>query len=164
MKNLFIMKSVALIFALVLITGCSKKDEAITPSTSTLAGKWKHNGSVGKLTFTSSGSTKVVDLNDTPDGSIIEFKADGTALFEREAVKYTVTGTTVSFNYGTGKPTIDFTISKLTSTEMTTSYTKDQVIKYIERYYDTTDASIRDLLKNKTTATLSEYTVSYIKQ
>ena len=145
------------------ITNCSKKDEAVTPSTSTLTGKWKHNSSVGKLTFTSSGSTKVVDLSDTPDGSIIEFKADGTALFEGEAVKYTVTGTAVSFNYGTGKPTIDFTVSKLTSSEMTTSYTKDQTFKYIERYYDTTDDSIRDLLKNKATATLSEYTVSYLK-
>jgi hypothetical protein len=163
MKNLFIIKSVVSIFALVLILSCSKKDEAITPSTSTLAGKWKHNGSVGKLTFTSSGTTKVVDLNDTADGSIIEFKSDGTALFEGEAVKYTVTGTAVSLNFGTGKPTIDFTVSKLTSTEMTISYTKDQVIKYIERYYDTTDADIRELLKNKATATLSEYTVNYIK-
>jgi hypothetical protein len=163
MKNLFIIKSVGSVLALVLILSCSKKDEAITPSTSTLAGKWKHNGSVGKLTFTSSGTTKVVDLNDTADGSIIEFKADGTALFEGEAVKYTVTGTAVSINYGTGKPTIDFTVSKLTSTEMTTSYSKDQVIKYIERYYDTTDADIRELLKNKATATLSEYTVNYTK-
>lgn len=163
MKNSFIIKSVVSIFALVLILGCSKKDEAITPSTSTLAGKWKHNGSVGKLTYTSSGVTKGVELTDTPDGSIIEFKADGTALFEGEAVKYTVTGTTVSFNYGTGKPTIDFTVTKLTSTEMTTSYTKDQTFKYIERYYDTTDASIRDLIKNKATATLTEYTVNYIK-
>lgn len=163
MKNLFIIKSVGAVLALVLILSCSKKDEAITPSTSTLAGKWKHNGSVGKLTYTSSGVTKGVELTDTPDGSIIEFKADGTALFEGEAVKYTVTGTAVSFNYGTGKPTIDFTVSKLTSTEMTTSYTKDQTFKYIERYYDTTDASIRDLIKNKATATLSEYTVNYIK-
>jgi hypothetical protein len=163
MKNLFIIKSVGSVLALVLILSCSKKDEAITPSTSTLAGKWKHNGSVGKLTFTSSGTTKVVDLNDTADGSIIEFKADGTALFEGEAVKYTVTGTAVSINYGTGKPTIDFTVSKLTSTEMTTSYSKDQVIKYIERYYDTTDSDIRELLKNKATATLSEYTVNYTK-
>jgi hypothetical protein len=163
MKNLFIIKSVGSVLALVLILSCSKKDEAITPSTSTLAGKWKHNGSVGKLTFTSSGTTKVVDLNDTADGSTIEFKADGTALFEGEAVKYTVTGTAVSINYGTGKPTIDFTVSKLTSTEMTTSYSKDQVIKYIERYYDTTDADIRELLKNKATATLSEYTVNYTK-
>jgi hypothetical protein len=158
MKKSFSLQRFLFVLMLFFIINCSKKDEAITPSTSTLAGKWKHNGSVGKLTFTSSGSTKVVDLNDTPDGSVIEFKADGAALFEGEAVKYTVT-----FNYGTGKPTIDFTVSKLTSTEMTTSYTKDQVIKYIERYYDTNDASIRDLLKNKATATLSEYTVSYIK-
>jgi hypothetical protein len=163
MKKSFSLQRFLFVLMLFFIINCSKKDEAITPSTSTLAGKWKHNGSVGKLTFTSSGSTKVVDLNDTPDGSVIEFKADGAALFEGEAVKYTVTGTAVSFNYGTGKPTIDFTVSKLTSTEMTTSYTKDQVIKYIERYYDTNDASIRDLLKNKATATLSEYTVSYIK-
>jgi hypothetical protein len=163
MKKLFSPQKLFFFLMLFFIINCSKKDEAITPSTSTLAGKWKHNGSVGKLTFTSSGSTKVVDLNDTPDGSIIEFKADGTAIFEGEAVKYTITGTAVSINYGTGKPTIDFTVSKLTSTEMTTSYTKDQVIKYIERYYDTTDASIRDLLKNKATATLSEYTVNYIK-
>jgi hypothetical protein len=163
MKNLLSFQKLFFILMLFFIVNCSKKDEAITPSTSTLAGKWKHNGSVGKLTFTSSGSTKTVDLNDTPDGSIIEFKADGTALFEGEAVKYTVTGTAVSINYGTGKPTIDFTVSKLTSTEMTTSYTKDQTFKYIERYYDTTDASIRDLIKNKATATLTEYTVNYIK-
>ena len=163
MNNVRSFQKICFVLMLFFIVNCSKKDEAITPSTSTLTGKWKHNNSVGKLTFTSGGSTKVVDLNDTPDGSIIEFKADGTALFEGEAVKYTVTGTAVSLNYGTGKPTIDFTVSKLTSTEMTTSYTKDQTIKYIERYYDTTDASIRDLLKNKATATLSEYTVSYLK-
>jgi hypothetical protein len=163
MKNLFSFQKLSFILMLFLIINCSKKDDVITPSTSTLAGKWKHNGSVGKLTYTSSGVTKGVELTDTPDGSIIEFKADGTALFEGEAVKYTVTGTTVSFNYGTGKPTIDFTVSKLTSTEMTTSYTKDQTFKYIERYYDTTDASIRDLIKNKATATLTEYTVNYIK-
>ncbi len=163
MKNVITFQKFLFVATLLFILSCSKKDEAITPSTSTLAGKWKHNGSVGKLTFISSGSTKVVDLDDTADGSIIEFKADGTALFEGEAVKYTVTGTAVSLNYGTGKPTIDFTVSKLTSGEMTTSYTKDQVIKYIERYYDTNDASIRDLLKNKASATLSEYTVSYVK-
>ena len=163
MKNARSFQKICFVLMLFFIINCSKKDEPITPSTSTLTGKWKHNGSVGKLTFTSTGSTKVVDLNDTPDGSIIEFKADGTALFEGESVKYTVMGTAVSLNYGTGKPTIDFTVSKLTSTEMTTSYTKDQTIKYIERYYDTTDASIRDLLKNKATATLSEYTVSYLK-
>ena len=163
MKKLLIIQRLFFVATLLFVMSCSKKDEAVTPSTSTLAGKWKHNGSVGKLTYTSSGSTKSVDLSDTPDGSIIEFKADGTALFEGEAVKYTVTGTAVSFNYGAGKPTIDFTVSKLTSTEMTTSYTKDQTFKYIERYYDTTDASIRDLIKNKATATLTEYTVNYIK-
>jgi hypothetical protein len=163
MKNLQSLQKILFVLMLFFVINCSKKDEAITPSTSTLAGKWKHNGSVGKLTFTSNGTTKVVDLNDTADGSIIEFKADGTALFEGEAVKYTVTGTAVSLNYGTGKPTIDFTVSKLTSTEMTTSYTKDQIIKYIERYYDTTDSDIRELLKNKATATLSEYTVNYTK-
>lgn len=163
MKNLQSLQKILFVLMLFFVINCSKKDEAITPSTSTLAGKWKHSSSVGKLTFTSSGTTKVVDLNDTADGSIIEFKADGTALFEGEAVKYTVTGTAVSLNYGTGKPTIDFTVSKLTSTEMTTSYTKDQTFKYIERYYDTTDADIRELIKNKATATLSEYTVNYIK-
>ena len=142
---------------------CSKKDEAITPSTSTLTGKWKHNGSVGKLTFTSGGKTTELPLGEIPDGSIIEFMANGTALFEGEAVKYTVTGNAVSFNYGAGKPTIDFTISKLTSTEMTTSYTKDQTFKYIERYYDTNDATTRELIKNKASAILTEYTVNYIK-
>lgn len=163
MKNLFAFHKLLFVLMLFFIVNCSKKDDAVTPSTSTLAGKWKQNGSVGKLTYTSGGVTKGVELTDAPDGSVIEFKADGTALFEGEAVKYTVAGTAVSFNYGTGKPTIDFTISKLTSTEMTTSYTKDQTFKYIERYYDTNDASIRDLIKNKATATLSEYTVSYIK-
>lgn len=142
---------------------CSKKDEAISPSNATLTGNWKHSSSVGKLTFTSGGLSKVVDLNDNADGSIIEFMSNGTALFEGESVKYTVTGKEVSLNYGTGKPTIDFTVSKLTSSEMTISYTKDQCFKYIERYYDTTDPDIRELIKNKSTATLSEYTVNYTK-
>ena len=163
MKKLLIIKKLLFIATLFFVISCSKKDDAVTPSTSTLAGKWKQNGSVGKLTYTSGGVTKGVELTDTPDGSVIEFKADGTALFEGEAVKYTVTGTAVSFNYGAGKPTIDFTVSKLTSTEMTTSYTKDQTFKYIERYYDTNDAGIRDLIKNKATATLTEYTVNYTK-
>ena len=142
---------------------CSKKDEPVTPSTSTLTGKWKHKESIGKLTFTTGGNTKVVDLNATADDSSIEFMANGTALFEGESVKYTVTGTAVSLNYGTGKPTIDFTISKLTSSEMTVSFTKDQTFKYIERYYDTTDSDIRELIKNKATAILTEYTITYTK-
>jgi hypothetical protein len=163
MKKILIIQRIIFVTTLFFFISCSKKDEAVTPSTSTLAGKWKQNGSIGKLTYTSNGTPKGVELTEAPDGSVIEFKADGTALFEGEAVKYTVTGTAVSFNYGAGKPTIDFTVSKLTSTEMTTSYTKDQTFKYIERYYDTNDASIRDLIKNKATATLSEYTVNYIK-
>jgi archaellum component FlaF (FlaF/FlaG flagellin family) len=156
-------QSFSLFLTLVLAMSCSKKNEEIAPSTSTLMGKWKHKESVGKLTFTSNGKTKIVDLNDTNDGSVIEFKSDGNAIFEGEAVKYTITGKAVVLNYGTGKPTIDFTVSKLTSAEMTTSYTLDQCFKYIERYYDTTDPDIRELIKNKATATLTEYTVTYSK-
>lgn len=163
MKNVLSFQKLLVVSMLFFVINCSKKDEAITPSTSTLTGKWKHNGSIGKLTFTSGGTTKVVDLNATADGSTIEFMANGTVLFEGESVKYTVTSTIVSLNYGMGKPTIDFGVPKLTSTEMTISYTKDQVIKYIERYYDTNDASIRDLLKNKASAMLTEYTVNYTK-
>jgi archaellum component FlaF (FlaF/FlaG flagellin family) len=150
-------------FSLVLAMSCSKTNEDVTPSTTTLTGKWKHKESVGKLTFTSSGKTKIVDLNDTNDGSVLEFKSDGNAIFEGEAVKYTLTGKAVVLNYGTGKPTIEFTVSKLTSAEMTTSYTLDQCFKYIERYYDTTDPDTRELIKNKATATLTEYTVTYSK-
>ncbi len=163
MKKLLIIQKIIFVATLLFMMSCSKKDEAVTPSTSTLSGKWKHKESIGKLTFTSGGSTKVVELSGTDDGSIIEFMTNGTALFEGESVKYTVTGTAVSLNYGTGKPTIDFTISKLTSSEMTTSYTKDQTFKYIERYYDTTDPDIRELIKNKATAILTEYTINYTK-
>ncbi len=163
MKNMYVCQILLLFLMLPLITCCSKKDEAVTPSTSTLTGKWKHKESIGKLTFTSGGRTVELPLGGTNDGSTIEFLANGTALFEGESVKYTVTGMSVSLNYGIGKPTIDFTVSKLTTSAMAISFTKDQTFKYIERYYDTTDASIRDLLKNKATATLSEYTVNYIK-
>ena len=163
MKNLLISQKLIFIITLLFVMSCSKKDETVTPSTSTLTGKWKHKESVGKLTFTAAGRTIELPFGDTNDGSVIEFMANGTALFEGESVKYTVTGTAISLNYGTGKPTIDFTVSKLTSSEMTISFTKDQTFKYIERYYDTTDPDIRELIKNKATATLTEYTINYIK-
>jgi hypothetical protein len=163
MKKLLIIQRFTFIAVLFFIISCSKKDEAVTPSNSTLTGKWKHKESVGKLTFTSGGRTVELPFAEVNDGSIIEFMANGTALFEGESVKYTVTGTAVSLNYGTGKPTIDFTVSKLTSSEMTISFNKDQTFKYIERYYDTTEPEIRDLIKNKATATLTEYTINYTK-
>lgn len=163
MKKILIIQRFIFVAMLLFMLSCSKKDEAITPSTSTLTGKWKHKESIGKLKFTSGGRTVELPLEDKDDGSIIEFMANGTALFEGESVKYTVTGTAVSLNYGTGKPTIDFTVSKLTSSEMTISFTKDQTFKYIERYYDTTEPDIRDLIKNKASATLTEYTVNYTK-
>ena len=163
MKNSLITKSVISIFTLVLIMSCNKKIEDVTPSTSTLTGKWKHKESIGKLTFTSGGRAVELPLGDKDDGSTIEFMANGTALFEGESVKYTVTGTAISLNYGIGKPTIDFTVSKLTASEMTISFNKDQTFKYIERYYDTTNPDTRELIKNKATAILTEYTINYTK-
>ena len=163
MKNSLITKSVISIFTLVVIMSCNKKIEDVTPSTSTLTGKWKHKESIGKLTFTSGGRAVELPLGDKDDGSTIEFMANGTALFEGESVKYTVTGTAISLNYGTGKPTIDFTVSKLTASEMTISFNKDQTFKYIERYYDTTNPDTRELIKNKATAILTEYTINYTK-
>ncbi len=163
MKRLLIIQRFIFVATLLFMMSCNKKDEAITPSTSTLTGKWKHKESVGKLTFTSGGKTVELPFGEKEDGSIIEFKADGAALFEGESVRYTVTGTAVSLNYGAGKPTIDFTVSRLTSSEMAISFNKDQTFKYIERYYDTNDATIRELLKNKASATLTEYTINYTK-
>lgn len=163
MKNSLITKSVISIFTLVLIMNCNKKIEDVTPSTSTLTGKWKHKESIGKLTYISGGKTTELPFGETNDGSVIEFMANGTALFEGESVKYMVIGTAVSLNYGTGKPTIDFTVSKLTSSEMTISFNKDQTFKYIERYYDTNDPDTRELIKNKATAILTEYTINYTK-
>lgn len=163
MKNSLTFQRLLFVAILLFVMGCSKKDEAVTPSTSTLTGKWKHKESVGKLTSTVGGKTVELPFAEKEDGSIIEFMANGTALFEGESVKYTVTGTAVSLNYGTGKPTIDFTVSKLTSSEMTISFTKDQTFKYIERYYNTTEPEIRELIKNKATATLTEYTINYTK-
>ena len=98
MKNSLITKSVISIFTLVLIMSCNKKIEDVTPSTSTLTGKWKHKESIGKLTFTSGGRAVELPLGDKDDGSTIEFMANGTALFEGESVKYTVTGTAISLN------------------------------------------------------------------
>lgn len=142
---------------------CNKKIEDITPSTSTLTGRWKHKESIGKLTYTSGGKTTELPFGEINDGSVIEFMANGTALFEGESVKYTVLGAAISLNYGTGKPTIDFTVSKLTSSEMTISFNKDQNFKYIERYYDTNDPDTRELLKNKASAIPTEYTINYNK-
>ena len=142
---------------------CNKKIEDIIPSTSTLTGKWKHKESIGKLTYTSGGKTTELPFGEINDGSVIEFMANGTALFEGKSVKYTVLGAAISLNYGTGKPTIDFTVSKLTSSEMTISFNKDQNFKYIERYYDTNDPDTRELLKNKASAIPTEYTINYNK-
>ena len=163
MKNSLITKSVISIFTLVVIMSCNKKNEDVTSLTSTLTGKWKHKESIGKLTYTSGGKTTELPFGETNDGSVIEFMANGTALFEGESVKYTVLGTAVSLNYGTGKPTIDFTVSKLTSSEMTISFNKDQTFKYIEKYYDTNDPETRELLNNKASAILTEYTINYNK-
>ena len=142
---------------------CNKKIEDITPSTSTLTGRWKHKESIGKLTYTSGGKTTELPFGEINDGSVIEFMANGTALFEGKSVKYTVLGAAISLNYGTGKPTIDFTVSKLTFSEMTISFNKDQNFKYIERYYDTNDPDTRELLKNKASAIPTEYTINYNK-
>jgi hypothetical protein len=163
MKTLLITQRLLVILSLLFIMSCSKKDDAVTPSTSTLTGKWNHKATTGKLTYTSSGQTKTFDLNEFADGSTIEFKADGTVIYEGNQVKYTLTGTSMVLNYGAGLPTIDFTITTFTSSEMVLSFTKDQFIKYMERYYNTTDATVRDILKNKATATLPDYTVSYTK-
>lgn len=163
MKILLISQRLLVILSLLFIVSCSKTDEVITPSASTLTGKWNHKATTGKLTYTSSGQTKNFDLTDAADGTTIEFKADGTAIYEGSPVKYTLTGTAMVLNYGTGLPTIDFTISKFSSSEMVLSFTKDQFIKYMERYYNTTDATVRDILKNKATATLPDYTMSYTK-
>lgn len=163
MKSLIYYHRLFLLSLLLLTMSCSKQSEDVTPSATTLLGKWKHKESKGKLTFISGGKTKVVDLSGTNDGSVLEFKSDGIAIFEGESVKYTIKDKAVVLNYGAGKPTIDFTISKLTSTEITTSYTLDQCFKYVEKYYDTTDPNIRELLKSKASTTLTEYTVSYSK-
>ncbi len=163
MKTLLISQRLLIILSLLFIISCSKTDEVVTPSASTLTGKWNHKATTGKLTYTSGGQTKILDLTDGADGSILEFKADGTVSFEYIQAKYTLTGTSLVLSYGTGQPTIDFTVSKLTKTEMTLSFTKDQFIKYTERFSNTNDLTIRDILKNKATATLPDYTVSYTK-
>jgi hypothetical protein len=161
MKNVLINRPLLFIFALFLIVSCSKSND-ITPAS--LTGKWKQNGISGKIAITDNGKTTSQDISEQADGSIIEFSADGNAIYEGVALKYSLSGSILTFKESTGSISFDYTVVKKGTNDLTLSFTKDQFYKFLNLFGDPSDATVIGLNKSKDKITTFEYNVNYVKQ
>lgn len=159
MKNVLISRPLLFIFALFLILSCSKSND-ITPAS--LTGKWKQNGVTGKIVAMNNGKTASQDINSPADNTIIEFSADGNAVYEGTPVKYTITGSILKFSDSSGS--FEYTIAKKGTNDLTLSLTKDQFYKLLNLFYDPKDSYVIDLNSIKDFITTFEYNVNYVKQ
>jgi hypothetical protein len=160
MKNVLINRNLLLIFALFLIVSCSKKSDEVTPAL--LTGKWKQNGVTGKITLVDNGKTVTNDINEPADNSIIEFKSDGTALYDGDIVKYTLSGSNLTLgDPATGSVTF---IAKVSGTNLTLSFSKDEYFKLVALVLDPNDPDVKMFLDAKNKITAFEYNQNYIKQ
>jgi hypothetical protein len=159
MKNTLIIKNLLFLLVLTFIVSCSKKTDEVTPALVT--GKWKQNGVTGKLTIGSGAQAQSFDLSDVADGSIIEFKADGTGTFEGSPITYTTSGTNLTI-IGGGQ-TLEFT-AKVSGSNLTLSFTKDQFLKALALISDPNDPDIKLLVSSKDQITAFQYDINYIKQ
>jgi hypothetical protein len=158
MRNVQACKNLFYVFILILAFSCKKSDE-VTPAS--LTGKWKQNGITGKITVTDNGKTQTQDINEPADNSILEFKSDGTVLFEGDLVKYTLSGTNLTLGEGTQSVTF---IAKVSGNNLTLSYTKDEFFKLLTLFLDPNDPDVQNFLALKNKITLFEYNTNYIKQ
>jgi hypothetical protein len=159
MKNVLINRNLIFIFALFLIVSCSKKSDEVTPST--LAGKWKHNGVTGKVIVGTGAQAQTVDINEPADNSIIEFKNDGTGVYDGTPVTYKTSGSILTIT--AGGQTLEFT-AKVNGSNLTMSFTKDQFFKALTLVADTSDPDTQALIGIKDKITTFDYNINYIKQ
>ena len=159
MKNVLIFRNLLLIFVVFLIVSCSKKSDEVAPSS--LTGKWKQNGITGKVIFTENGQSITENVNEPADNSIIEFKTDGTATFDGDMVKYTLQGSNLTLGEGTQAVTF---VAKVTGSNLTLSFTKDEFFKLLALLGDPNDPETKAFLDLKNKITLFEYNTNYVKQ
>jgi photosystem II stability/assembly factor-like uncharacterized protein len=156
MKNPLIIKNLILLLVLAFMASCSKTNEV---SPSTLTGKWKHNGVTGKIAITQNGQSASQDINEPADNSILEFKSDGTAVFDGSPVTYKTSGNILTITEG--GQSIEFT-AKVSGNNLTLSFTKEQFFKYIDLVGDPTDPDV--IAFKKYNFTEFTYNINYIKQ
>ena len=159
MKNVLITRNLFFIFAFFLIVVSCKKSDEVTPSV--LIGKWKQNGVTGKITAVDNGQTLTENLNEPANNSIIEFKSDGTALYEGDLVKYSLSGTNLTLGEGTQSITF---IAKVSGNNLTLSFTKDEYFKLISLFLDPNDPDVKEFLALKNKITVFELNTNYVKQ
>ena len=159
MKKTLIIKNLLFLLVFTFIVSCSKKSDEVTPSS--LTGKWKQNGITGKITLGSGAQVQTLDLNDAADGSIIEFKSDGTGTFEGSPITYKTSGSILTIT--AGSQNLEFT-AKVSSNNLTLSFTKDQFFKALSIIADPNDPDIKILISAKDQITAFEYNVNYVKQ
>ena len=159
MKNVLITRNLLFIFALFLIVSCSKKSDEVTPAN--LVGKWKNNGTVGKLSGTDNGKAVSYDISVPASNIIVEFKSDGTALVDGDALNYKLTGSILTLSVS--GISFDYTVSKVSATELVLTLTKEQYYKYVDTFEDPTSNNYKLIQNIKTTAVV-DYKESYVKQ
>jgi hypothetical protein len=159
MKNLMIFRNLLFVSAIFFVFSCKKSDE-VTPAS--LVGKWKDNGTVGKISGTDNGKPVSYDLGAAVSSTVVEFKSDGTVdLGGGIIIKYVLSGSILTFS-GNGL-SFDYTVSKVSATELVLSFTKDQYYKYVDVLGDPNDDDVKTIQRLKSTATV-EYKENYVKQ
>ena len=159
MKNVLINRNLLFVFALFLIIGCSKKSDEVTPTN--LVGKWKDNGTISKISGTDNGKAVSYDLNVPASSLIVEFKNDGTVLVGSDAINYKLTGSILTLS-GNGL-SYDFTVSKVSATELVLSLTKDQFYTYAPFLFDVSGNDYK-LIQNIKANAVVDYKENYVKQ
>ena len=159
MKKVLIIKNLLFVFALIFMVNCSKKTDEVTPAS--LIGKWKDNGTIGKLTGTDNGKAVSYDLGVPASSIIVEFKDDGTALVDGDALKYKLVGSILTLTINS--ISFDYTISKISATELVLSFTKEQYYKYTDFALDPTSSDYK-LIQNIKSNAVVEYKENYLKQ
>ena len=151
-----------IIFALIFlgILSCGKTEEpSISPTL--LVGKWKDSGYVEKLTITENGKSTVINNSISGSSEIVEFKTDGTVNYYGNVLKYSISGSTLTFN--SGSLTYDYNIAKADGKALVLTFTKDQFYKHLPFIYDLKDAEYIDYQNKKNKITAFEYSESFVK-
>jgi hypothetical protein len=160
MKNLMIFRNLLFIATLFFVFSCSKKSDEITPAS--FVGKWKFDGLTGKITLTDNGKAVSKDLKQAATNDLIEFKSDNTAVYYGLSLKYSVSGSILTFSEA--NVSFDYTITKIAGTQLTLSFTKEQYAKFASLIYEPTDPDYIEYLSYKDKITLFEYNQNYVKQ
>ena len=157
MNKILVFRNLLFLLAFTFVVSCSKKSDEVTPSL--LTGKWKQNGVIGKITATANGKTASQDINEPADNSIVEFKADGTGTFEGDAMTYKTSGSILTITLG--GQSVEFT-SKVSGSNLTLSFTKDQFLKILELTNGANDPTL--VAFKALTITEFVWNINYLKQ